>query len=72
MALTEQRSGPRFRVDDFVYFSATSMTGRAPTAPERFVVVAVMPQDRSGAFQYRIKPTEPGPHRVVTELELRR
>jgi hypothetical protein len=72
MAVTEQRSGPRFRVDDFVYFSANSMTGRVPTSPERFVIVAVMPQDRAGAYQYRIKPMETGPHRVVTELELRR
>jgi hypothetical protein len=67
-----QRSGPRFHVDDFVYFSANNGTGRGPATPERFVIVSVMPQDRSGAFQYRIKPTDAGPHRVVTELELRR
>ena len=36
---------------------------------ERFIVVAVLPQDRAGTFQYRIRPTGAGPQRMATELE---
>ena len=68
---TSQRSEPRFHVNDYVYFSSVPGRGAGMTS-ERFIVVSVMPRDRAGAFQYRIKPIESGPHRVVTELELRR
>jgi hypothetical protein len=39
---------------------------------ERFIIVSVMPVDRSGVYQYRLRPTGPGPQRVASELELRR
>ena len=69
--MSSQQNGPRFRVDDYVYFSPQNAVGRSQTA-ERFVVVGVMPPDRTGAYQYRIRPTVSGPQRVATELELRR
>ncbi len=71
MTLT-QRNGPRFRVDDNVFFSANSAMLHGQPPQERFVVVAVMPQDRGGSYQYRIRPTGTGPHRIATEPELRR
>ena len=70
--VSSQRNGPRFRIDDFVYFSAQNSTPRGQQSSERFVVIAVMPQDRAGSYQYRIRPTGSGPQRVATELELRR
>jgi hypothetical protein len=66
------RKGPQFRIDDHVYFSAQTGATRTQQTPERFTIVAVMPQDRSGSFQYRIRPTGVGPQRVATESELRR
>ena len=69
---SKQQNGPRFRVDDYVYFSPQNAVARGQQSGERFVVVGVMPQDRAGSYQYRIRPTVSGPHRVVTELELRR
>ena len=65
-------NGPRYRVDDFVYFSAENALSHSQQSSERFVVVAVMPRDRVGNHQYRIRPTGTGPQRVATELELRR
>ena len=64
--------GPRFRVDDYVYFSAQMSTRHKQVPPGRFVVVAVLPRDPSGSHQYRVKPTDSGPLRLATELELRR
>jgi hypothetical protein len=64
-------TGPRFHIDDHVYLLAQNMMSRQQTS-ERFVVIAVMPQDRSGSYQYRIRPTSVGPQRVANELELRR
>ena len=69
---SNQQNGPRFRVDDYVYFSPQNALPQGQQAGERFVVVGVMPKDRTGSYQYRIRPTASGPHRVVTELELRR
>jgi len=69
---SHQQNGPRFRVDDHVYFSPQNALAGAQQSGERFVVVGVMPQDRMGSYQYRIRPTTSGPHRVATELELRR
>ena len=69
---SNQQNGPRFRVDDFVYFSPQNSPSRAGLPAERYVVVGVMPPDRTGSYQYRIRPTASGPHRVATELELRR
>ncbi|HLG88854.1 MAG TPA: hypothetical protein VKZ79_16825 [Alphaproteobacteria bacterium] len=68
---SNQQNGPRFRVDDYVYFSAQNSLGRGQSS-ERFVIVGVMPRDRAGSYQYRIRPTVNGPNRVATELELRR
>ncbi len=69
---TAQRNGPRYRIDDSVYFSANSATLHGQPPQERFIVVAVMPQDRGGLYQYRIRPSGAGPHRIATEPELRR
>ncbi len=69
--VSNSHNGPRFQVDDYVYFSAQNSALRGLQS-ERFVVVAVMPQDRAGRYQYRIRPTVSGPQRVATELELRR
>ena len=68
---SNQRNGPRFQVDDYVYFSPQNAVSRGQAA-ERFVVVGIMPPDHTGSYQYRIRPTASGPHRVATELELRR
>jgi hypothetical protein len=70
--VSNQRNGPRFRVDDFVYYSAQNSTPRSRQSSERFVVAAVMPPDRAGSYQYRIRPTGSGPQRIASELELRR
>lgn len=68
-----ERNGPRFHVDDHVFFSTQGANSRNQQLPvERFVVVAVMPQDRAGTYQYRIRPTGSGPQRIATELELKR
>jgi hypothetical protein len=68
---SNQQNGPRFHVSDYVYFSPqNAISGGRPA--ERFIVVGIMPPDRAGIFQYRIRPTASGPHRVATELELRR
>jgi hypothetical protein len=64
--------GPRFRIDDHVYFAESGGPGRGAVAAARYVIVAVMPKDITGSHQYRIKPTDAGPHRLVRELELRR
>jgi hypothetical protein len=63
---------PRFRVDDYVYFSISKDTRYKEAPTDRFVVVAVMPRDSAGIHQYRIQPTGSGPSRLATELELRR
>ncbi len=63
---------PRFRIDDFVYFVPQKDTQYKEVPSERFTVVAVMPRDRAGNHQYRIRPSGPGPLRMATELELRR
>jgi hypothetical protein len=65
-----QQNGPRFRVDDYVYLSSQNAVGRGQQSSERFVVVGVLPRDRAGSYQYRIRPTVNGPNRVATELEL--
>ncbi len=65
------RGNPRFSVEDHVFFLPSGHTARLQTA-ERYVVTAVMPLDRAGNFQYRIRPVGAGPHRMATELELRR
>ena len=69
---SNQQNGPRFQVDDYVYFSPQNAAPRGTQTAERFVVVGIMPPDRTGSYQYRIRPTASGPHRVATELELRR
>ncbi len=69
MALT--RNGPRFGIDDQVYFSTQNLAARQQSS-DRFVIVQIMPQDRSGTYQYRIRPVGAGPQRVATELELKR
>jgi hypothetical protein len=69
MALT--KDGPRFGLDDQVYFSSQTLAGRNQTS-DRFVIVQIMPQDRTGIYQYRIRPVGTGPHRIATERELRR
>ena len=48
------------------------MKTQAQHPVERFIVVSVMPVDRSGTYQYRIRPTGAGPQRVASELELKR
>jgi hypothetical protein len=69
---TERQTGPRYRVDESVFFSNQSMKTQAQHPVERFIVVSVMPVDRSGTYQYRIRPTGAGPQRVASELELKR
>jgi hypothetical protein len=69
---TERQTGPRYRVDESVFFSNQSMKTQAQHPVERFIVVSVMPVDRSGTYQYRIRPTGTGPQRVASELELKR
>ncbi|MDR3643707.1 MAG: hypothetical protein P4M02_01370 [Clostridia bacterium] len=68
----ERQTGPRYRIDESVFFSSPSMKSQAQQPVERFIVVSVMPVDRSGTYQYRIRPTGAGPQRVASELELRR
>lgn len=70
--IAKRQNGPRFRIDDHVYFSPQNSSSRSRQSTERFIVVGVMPQDGTGSYQYRIKPTASGPLRVATELELRR
>ena len=70
--MAEQQTGPRYRIDESVFYSNSSTRGQAQQPTERFIVVSVMPVDRSGAYQYRIRPTGAGPQRVASELELRR
>ncbi len=72
MTMTERRTGPRYRVDESVFFSTQSMKQQGQMPVERFIVVAVLPQDRAGTYQYRIRPTGAGPQRMATELELKR
>ena len=67
-----QRNGPRYRVDDQVFFSPANAAARMEASTERYVVVAVLPPDRDGSHQYRLRPTGSGPQRVASELELRR
>ena len=67
-----QRNGPRYRVDDQVLFSPANTPARATPTTERYIVVAVLPPDRAGSYQYRLRPTGSGPQRVASELELRR
>jgi hypothetical protein len=69
---TERQTGPRYRIDESVFFSSQSMKSQAQQPAERFIVVSVMPVDRSGTYQYRIRPTGAGPQRVASELELKR
>lgn len=64
-------NGPRFQPDDVVAFQRSGRFSPAqPTG--RFVVVERMPQDDSGAYQYRVRPVEAGPLRVALEDELTR
>lgn len=70
--MNNERQGPRFRIDDQVYFSVQGPSARQQQPGERFVVMAVMPQDRAGNYQYRIRPVGSGPQRIATEPELRR
>lgn len=69
---TERRPGPRYRIDESVFFSSPSMKQQSQLPAERFIVVAVLPPDRAGSFQYRIRPTGAGPQRMASELELKR
>jgi hypothetical protein len=69
--MTSTRNGPRFGLDDQVYFSTQNLAARQQPS-DRFVIVQIMPQDRAGIYQYRIRPVGAGPQRVATELELRR
>jgi hypothetical protein len=65
--------GHRFNVDDRVFYSASPVTPRSGQPPaEAFVIVATLPRDRAGTFQYRIRPKAVGPDRIATEGELRR
>jgi hypothetical protein len=70
--MTERQTGPRYRIDESVFYSNQSMRIQSQQPVERFIVVSVMPVDRSGIFQYRIRPTGAGPQRVASELELKR
>lgn len=63
---------PRFRIDDAVCFLPQKHSRLREVPSERFVVVAVMPCDRAGIHQYRIRPVGPGPLRMATEQELKR
>ena len=69
---TERQTGPRYRIDESVFFSSTPGRSQGQQPTERFIVVSVLPVDRSGTYQYRIRPTGSGPQRVASELELRR
>jgi hypothetical protein len=69
---TERQTGPRYRIDESVFFSNTAGRSQGQLPSERFIVVSVLPVDRSGTYQYRIRPTGSGPQRVASELELRR
>ena len=69
---TERQTGPRYRIDESVFFSNTAGRSQGQQPSERFIVVSVLPVDRSGTYQYRIRPTGSGPQRVASELELRR
>ena len=64
------RNGPRFRVDDLVFFSPVKAAAAAQLQAERYTVVAVLPPDHTGRYQYRLRLTGTGPQRVATELEL--
>jgi hypothetical protein len=66
------RNGPRYHVDDQVFFSPANGAPRGQQSTERYTVVAVLPLDHAGSYQYRLRPTDGGPQRVATELELRR
>jgi len=70
--ISERQTGPRYRIDESVFFSNQSARSQTQAPSERFIVVSVLPIDRSGVYQYRIRPTGTGPQRVATELELRR
>jgi hypothetical protein len=64
-------NGPRFQPDDVVAYQRRERLSPAqPTG--RFVVVARMPQDGTGSYQYRLRPVETGPLRVAVEDELTR
>jgi hypothetical protein len=67
-----QRTGPRYRVDDQVFYAPANAVGRAQLPAERYTVVAVLPPDHMGSFQYRLRPAGSGPQRVAPEPELRR
>jgi hypothetical protein len=67
-----QPTGPRYRIDESVFYSNQAARPQTQTPSERFIVVSVLPIDRTGVFQYRIRPTGTGPQRVASELELRR
>ena len=69
---TERQTGPRYRTDESVFYSSTPGRAQGQPPAERFIVVSVLPVDRSGNYQYRIRPTGSGPQRVASELELRR
>lgn len=62
---------PRFHIDEAVYLVAQREPRIRESSSERFVVVAIMPRDRAGSHQYRIRPAGAGPLRMATELELR-
>ncbi len=68
----ERQTGPRYRIDESVFYSNPSARPMNQQPAERFIIVSVMPVDRSGVYQYRLRPTGPGPQRVASELELRR
>ena len=67
-----ERNGPRFHIDDQVHLAIHGLAASNHHPTERFVIVSVMPRDRAGNHQYRVRPVGTGPHRVATELELRR
>ncbi len=72
MMVNDRRSGPRYRIDERVFFSTQAMNARSQQSPERYTIVAVMPVDRAGVHQYRLRPSGAGPERVANELELTR
>jgi hypothetical protein len=64
-------NGPRFQLDDIVAFQRRE--NLSPAQPSgQYVVVARMPQDGRGAYQYRLRPVNNGPLRVAVEDELTR
>jgi hypothetical protein len=69
---TQRQTGPRYRIDESVFFSSQSMKLHTQQPAERFVVVSIMPADNTGIYQYRIRPTGAGPQRVASELDLKR